>query len=82
MMLRQRLGAEHDVALLELLLAHLDRRVATSGRLRVGGPVLVRRVVERLLEQILDAIVLEIADRDDDEIRRHIGSRSSPSASG
>jgi hypothetical protein len=70
--LRQGLGAEHDVALLEIFLPHLDHRGDARRALR-GVGALVRRVLERLLQQILHAPVLEIADRDHDEVRGDVG---------
>ena len=48
---------------------------ATTGAdCSASGPV-VRRVLERALEQFLHAPVFEIADGDDDEVRRDVGLR-------
>ena len=74
MVLGQRLGAKHDVALLELFPANLDHRRDDRSGL-VGGGTGVRRVDERGFQQLAHPIVIEVSDRDHHEIRRDVGLR-------
>ena len=64
--------AEHDVTLLQILLANLDRRRGDRHRV-LGFGATVRNLRERAFEQRLHVVVLEIADGDHYEVLGHVG---------